>query len=192
MSMEKFLDSIVPYRPLFLLAAYICLAALAGMAIQAIVKKAASISRDRVKINKENLKNVNVEKVKRTRHGWLCPPSLMTKCPLGAGSSASGDVTSRISQPWRVRFTFSTLTFFRFSLLIFTALGQLLCGGTVKKYFNLQLLRYAGGGICLKRPLCGPGQYPFKNSEEGTDAVCHNGQVLGIHFIELSTVQFLP
>ncbi len=71
MSMEKFLDSIVPYRPLFLLAAYICLAALAGMAIQAIVKKAASISRDRVKINKENLKNVNVEKVKRTRHGWL-------------------------------------------------------------------------------------------------------------------------
>jgi len=71
MSMEKFLDSIVPYRALFLLAAYICLAALTGIAIQAIIKRAAGISRDRVKINKENLKNINVEKVKRTRHGWL-------------------------------------------------------------------------------------------------------------------------
>ena len=56
MSMEKFLDSIMPYRQLFLLAAYICMAALSGLAIQAIMKKAARVSRDRVKVNKDNLK----------------------------------------------------------------------------------------------------------------------------------------
>lgn len=71
MSMEKLLDGIAPYRQLFLLAAYICMAALAVMAVQAIVRKAASVSRDRVKVSKDNLKNINVEKIKRTRHGWL-------------------------------------------------------------------------------------------------------------------------
>lgn len=71
MSMQKLLDSVAPYRQLFLLAAYICLAALAGMAIRAIIRKAASVSKDRVTINKENLKNINVEKVKQTRRGWL-------------------------------------------------------------------------------------------------------------------------
>lgn len=71
MSMERFLDSAISYRNLFLVAAYLCLAALAGIVIHALIRKAAGIAKDRIKVNKENLKNINVEKVRRGRRGWL-------------------------------------------------------------------------------------------------------------------------
>lgn len=125
MSMQKFWDSIVPYRQLFLLAAYICLFALAGMAIHAIIGKAASVSRDRVKVNKENLKNVNVEKVKRTRHGWLIrlvtSPDAVDPAPNGhlvindGGHEKYIRTFTMVGKPKRTQFAKTFTNLFNFS-----------------------------------------------------------------------------
>ena len=70
-SLEQFISTIAPYQGFFLAGIFLSFLIVAIVVIRAVLRKARQIMQDREKINKENLKNINMRKVSSRRYGEL-------------------------------------------------------------------------------------------------------------------------
>lgn len=70
-NIEKFVSTMASYDGFILFGIFTSLLIIAVIIIKVILRKAGQIAKDRQKINKENLKNINMRKIPESRHGEI-------------------------------------------------------------------------------------------------------------------------